>query len=294
MNTRALFVLAISLGLASCTNERPEAVPASPLPSAADSPSEIENPFAAPPEPSDDPLVGLALDEDVEPRRSEQQSGAHWRYTLEYPEALEALPRLLAAMRDFVEPAFAEFRAAVEALPVREPADLLYEFSIVWTLAARTPTLASIVAEGYQYTGGAHGMPVLAALHLAVDRDELLEPTLLMEDADGWQRLSELARERLREDTLLRLEEAPPEERQAALELAMDWIREGTRPEPALLSLFEPVTDLHGRVVGIKLLFPPYQVSSYAEGPREAHVGLPEIAEGLSAAWRQAFGLEPR
>lgn len=122
------------------------------------------------------------------------------------------------------------------------------DFQIVWS-----DSKTMIVRwSGYDYRGGAHGMPFIEVRVLSLDRPgELLPASFLFEQSpEALKTISELARAELTE----MLEEQELD----------DWALKGTAPEWDNYQLIYPVTE-DGETT-FEVIFPPYQVAPYAAG----------------------------
>ncbi len=122
------------------------------------------------------------------------------------------------------------------------------EFQVVWT----DPQVMIVRWSGYDYRGGAHGMPFQEVRVLAQEKPgELLESSYLFEqDPEALKTISELARAQLLES----FEEEELDE----------WALKGSAPEWDNFRLLYPV-DEEGEK-SFELIFPPYQVAPYAAG----------------------------
>jgi hypothetical protein len=252
--------------------------------------------------------------EQAEPTiRVEESSGTGWVFRAEYPAALERHPALLAAIRERNTAALEELRSIAEQYaadppPPLPPADVAdaaaetgpaeleqppWETRMVWSLPVDGATLTTALLDGYTYTGGAHGIPLIEAIHTDPRSGTLLDPAELVADASGWSRISTLVRTRLREAVEARNAASSEQERSDLLASASTWIDEGTVPDAEHLGLFVPIADNDGRVTAIRWLFPPYQVGPYSDGMQEVEVPIDEIRSAISPTWTGALGLAP-
>ncbi len=118
--------------------------------------------------------------------------------------------------------------------------------------------------RGYDYRGGAHGLPVLAPLWLDRDSGAVLQVPDLFQNGSGYLSL-------LSDKTLTALSTRPnyrPD---------LDWLRRGTAPLEENFRVVFPRGD------GLLVVFPPYQVDSYAAGPQEVLLPYSELKPVLDS-----------
>lgn len=187
------------------------------------------------------------------------------RYSIKivYPQI--ALPQNLKAQRAIngllaqdAQKLAADFRKSF----AEESADMSPEIPN-WTLEAsfevayETPDLLVIRQSGYDYRGGAHGMPILDAFTFDLDTGKRL--TLSDWYNPGYlEILSQVTRARL----------------QADKELVGDpgWIITGTKPDANNFPVVYPIAG------GMLVVFPPYQVAAYVSGMPEVLVPYSKLA----------------
>lgn len=130
--------------------------------------------------------------------------------------------------------------------------------------------LRLVTGEGHAYTGGAHGLPIIERYTYLVDADRVLNLEDWFDDDQVWTALSEHSRRDLSEqaEAVHATYGGDPEERGFWVEM----IEGGTEPSPGSFSIYEPILDDAGAVTGLRLIFPPYQVASYAEGTKYVEV----------------------
>jgi hypothetical protein len=238
-------------------------------------------------------------------RQSREESGPGWGFRAEWPARLARHPTLLAAVEEhidaarreiegFAAPSGAPSGADSEPVEGQDPSWPPVETQMNWSIPVETPTLVTAVLEGYTYSGGAHGMPLHAALHLDPVTGRLLSPADLFRDESGWQALAQRVRAALYERVEEQLAETPAEFRDDAREGSRQWIDEGTAPGPTHLGLFVPQVGARGEIESLLLVFPPYQVGPYAEGTHSVAIPLAELRDHLSSRWAAALGVARR
>lgn len=110
--------------------------------------------------------------------------------------------------------------------------------------------------QGYDYRGGAHGMPYMEVMYFdSKSKKALNQSDILMEDS--YQKLSEICRQDLAEQ---------------GFDAHDDWMLRGTEAVPANYELMVP------RKEGLEVVFRSYQVASYA-------AGTPSVTIPWTVAW---------
>lgn len=228
-------------------------------------------------------------------------AGAGWAFEAEWPERLARYPALRAAVESAVDRAREDLEAfalpeerapggEAAAVEGQDPGSAIVETQMRWSLAVETPTLVTAVLEGYTYSGGAHGMPLHAVLHLDPGSGALLPPEALCERPEDWAALAARIRQELYRRAEADLAEMPPELQGDARAGTREWIDRGTEPGPETLGLFVPGADAAGRFETLDFVFPPYQVGPYVDGTQTVRLAVGDIGAHLSARWARALG----
>lgn len=203
---------------------------------------------------------------------------------ISYPPIANKYPGLAAELKRYADAARGELMQAVEGIGTDKPA-ALYDLSLSFTELAATPELIAIAGDGSSYTGGAHGNPLLVRLVWLPRQDKALTAVELVPDPKSWRDLSDYVREQLQTALSQRVDadELPPADRADIVKNAGRMIDEGTTPDVANFSQFEPVLA-NGRIAAVRFVFAPYQVGPYSDGTQTvdvpADVLLPRIAPG--------------
>jgi peptidoglycan-N-acetylmuramic acid deacetylase PdaC-like protein/uncharacterized protein DUF3298 len=118
-----------------------------------------------------------------------------------------------------------------------------------WSLSAKAEVAYqgkfwAVAVEGYDYRGGAHGMPVLGVYYFDAQTFEQLPQSRLLADG-AYESLSRLTREGLVSQGFAADDE---------------WMIEGTKPTADNFQLVIPSEE------GVKVIFNSYQVASYSRG----------------------------
>lgn len=204
---------------------------------------------------------------------------------ISYPPVANRYPGLAAELKRYADAARSELMQAVAGMGKEKPA-APYDLSLSFSEVAATPELVVIAADGSSYTGGAHGIPLVARFVWLLQQDKSLAAAELVPDPKSWRDISDYVREQLQAALSQRVDadDLPPADRADIVKNAGRMIDEGTGPDVANFAQFEPVLTPGGRIAALRFVFPPYQVGPYADGTQTvdvpADVLLPKIAPG--------------
>ena len=264
------FPLALLL-LASCNREQPatNANPATPAP--ASSAAAVN------------PVAGNVLQDVIE-------RDPRYMIGISYPPVANKYPGLAAELKRYAEAARADLLHAVAGLGQTKPT-APYDLSLSFTEVASTTRLIAIAADGSSYTGGAHGAPLVARFVWLPQEDRQLAAKDLIPDQAAWQDISDHVREQLQAALSQRVDadDLPPADRAAVVKNAGRMIDEGTGPDVANFSQFEPVLAPDGRIAALRFVFPPYQVGPYADGTQTVDVPADVLLPKIAPAYRSLF-----
>lgn len=165
-------------------------------------------------------------------------------------------------VRSFVTP-FLEEQAGDE----QESADGFempaWSLEIGYQAPYRTDRYVAIDFDGYDFRGGAHGMPIIAPLVLALPEGRRIPAEALFRpDSDWLEFLSEYCYGELRGREFVSGDD--------------DWLATGTAPKPENFSLIYPGPK------GLTVTFPPYAVAPYAAGPQEVSIPYSRLTDRLA------------
>lgn len=208
-----------------------------------------------------------------------------------FPPDINRTPGLATLLGNYAAAARAELDQAVTGLGTEKPR-APYELSLDFRKTVDTPALVAVSADGSLYTGGAHGMPLVARFVWLPARGEALTAEHLLADAAGWQAVSAYAREHLRAQAADRLNASQglsAQDRAELLKSGAQMIDDGTKPEPASFAQFEPVPGADGRIAALRFVFPPYQVGPYSDGTQTVEVPASVLRPHVAAAYRELF-----
>ena len=209
---------------------------------------------------------------------------------ISYPSAALKYPGLAAELKKYADAARGELMQAVSGLGNDKPASP-YDLSLSFNQLLDTPELVAIAADGSIYTGGAHGMPLIARFVWLPQQNVLLQPQQLITGETGWKAISLYVREQLHGALSARIEadEVPAGERAGMIKSAGKMIDEGSEPDPRNFAQFEPVVDASGKMKALRFVFPPYQVGPYADGTQTVDVPAEVVLPHVTPMYRKLF-----
>jgi hypothetical protein len=208
-------------------------------------------------------------------------------FRVSWPAAAAAIPQLSAKLRTEAEQLRKENEAGLRAeqasakengYPFRG-----YMLTKDWAVAADVPALLILSSDGYTYTGGAHGMPLVDVLFWDKAGNKALETKDLFDEAA----LGRAVKDRF----CKALDEQRAEKRGAPVGSA----------EPSPISEFDscvdplkqniiPVAARSGALDTIHFVIMPYEAGPYAEGIYEVAVPVDAAVLGaVKPAWKSAF-----
>ena len=207
-----------------------------------------------------------------------------------FPPVANRHPPLAKALQAYADQSRAQLAKAVEEAGSGGRANLPYDLSLNFTDVSQREDAIVIAADGSLYTGGAHGTPLIARFTYLPSEQRLLQASDLVGE-DGWKAVSDYVREQLSDAIEKRLDEdeIPEAERPEILESASAMIEEGTLPDAANFSHFEPIPSADGKWFGLRFVFPPYQVGPYSDGTQTVEVPVEVLRPFLKEPYRARF-----
>ena len=219
------------------------------------------------------------------------ENDARYIIGISYPPQAAQYPGLAQALRSYADNARAELLKAVAAVdPGKQngPFDLTLNF----TLVAETAEIIAVAADGSSFTGGAHGTPLVARFVWLPKQSRLLASDSLFSDPRSWGIISDYTREQLHASLSQRVDddELPPAERADIMRSVGKMIDAGTEPAAPSFAAFEPVLAPESdKLMGLRFVFPPYQVGPYADGVRMVEVPTEVLLQHLAPEYRSMF-----
>ncbi|QSX78139.1 DUF3298 and DUF4163 domain-containing protein [Agrilutibacter solisilvae] len=265
-----LAVLVLACTLPACRKEQPQA-PGAPAPATSGAPAA---PAAAP---------AMEL-KDVTEHTPDYIIG------ISYPAVATRYPGLAAELRRYSDAARAELMQAVQGRE-KGGSEAAYELVLPFSELHVSPQLVVVAVDGSSYTGGAHGAPLIGRWVWLPAQNRLLTAQDLVPDAKGWEAIAGLVREQLHTALSQRVDadELPAGERVEVLKSASKMIEDGTQPDPAHYSQFEPVVGSDGHIRAMRFVFPPYQVGPYSDGTQTVEVPAAALLPYVAPQYRGLF-----
>ena len=122
----------------------------------------------------------------------------------------------------------------------------------------------TVMVNGYDYRGGAHGIPILDAVYFSPQSFEEVSQDALFEK-NAYEILSRWSREGLVKQ---------------GFDKTDDWMLEGTAPKPENFQLVVPGEG------GVEVIFSSYQVAPYAAGTPSVEIPWSEARAIFKEAYR--------
>ena len=211
-----------------------------------------------------------------------------------YPELAPELAPLLKAMHAYTDEAMADLKQIVANAPPRADVAAHPVLNLDFSLRTQTRDFTSAVGSGDSDFGGAHPKPLLATFTEHLPSGKLVAIGDLFTDADAaFKALSTEARRRLEADFDARLTQQIPDAKTRAgqIKVSHEMIENGTEPIAVNFENFL-VDGVDGKAIGLTLMFPAYQVASYADGPQQVAVPAKVFYAQLKPEYRDAFAID--
>ena len=223
------------------------------------------------------------------------EGDARYRVGITYPPGIDRHRGLAVELMAYAEKARADLDHALEQASTRKDAPF-YDLSLTFRLLGETPDLVAVAADGSSFIGGAHSIGLIERFIWLPRRDERLQAKKLITEIQGWEAVSEYAREQLHAELSQRVDadELDPVERARILREAGRMIDAGTRPEAGSFSAFEPVLDPEsGKITALRFVFPPYQVGPYTDASTSVEMPAELLLPYIAQPYRALFSTDP-
>lgn len=268
---RAPVVLGLILVLCGCQSEQP--APAAGSAAAASS-------AAAP--------TASAVSDRVQARRSDE-------YELRIVDAdidpahrplLREVTLYSAQMRD-------EFLGQVQAAKAEG-----FEFELPWQLELElakvvdSEALVVVQANGYQFQGGAHGLPLQASFVYLPLSAEIMRIDDWFADDAVWATISRVSVGGLQSQLAPLMGEDDDDSAEGLDAQASQWLSDGAGPDPQNFQLYMPVLDDAGLIRAFEITYAPYQVAPYAAGSPQVEIAAEVLLPHVKEAYRGLFATE--
>jgi hypothetical protein len=211
------------------------------------------------------------------PAEVEQRRTPLYRYAICYPQLGAAGGKLMPALRKWAR---AQLQTFLKVADQPRPQAWRYELLIDFRVVARGKGFVSVFANGYTYTGGAHGMPLPAAFTLTNGH--------LLEHPDALFTRPERARAAISAYARKALEQKAAGSDTAWCFKDKTWLRKGSAPTAQNYGI-ATFTAAAGRANGLRFYFTPYQVAPYACGMQAVKVPARVFRPWLQSDYRALF-----
>jgi Protein of unknown function (DUF3298) len=216
--------------------------------------------------------------------------GNGYVFHIRYPQLQEQWLPLEHALHVF---AAAQKKDFLDARVADEHTDTpAYSLDLEFNIARRTADFVSVLSNGSVYMGGAHPNPILVSFNLHSTGGKLIAiDDLFADPTAALKALSDESRRQLEG----RYDATPQGENRkqstADRQQMYAWIERGTEPKADSFKVFL-VDGLDSKAIGLTLIFPPYQVASYADGPQQIEVPAKVFYAFLKPEYRDSFAIE--
>jgi hypothetical protein len=235
------------------------------------------------------------------------EQGKGYEIGISYAPALAQHPELIPLVTAYVNDVLAGFRKTLASDDRAGDNPSPYALSLQVAVEQASPQVLAVSADGDEYTGGAHGMPLLQRWLWLPERHAVLGSDDLLSSPEAWARLTAHVRDQLLTRATAQLDADDAAQavrdqdnaattdadhlaaRASALSDAARWIDEGTAEGPKRFRLFEPIAGNAGQLGGLRFVFPPYQVGPYSDGVQTVEVPASVLLPLLKAEWQPLF-----
>lgn len=209
---------------------------------------------------------------------------------ISFPQSAANYPGLAKALKTYADAARSNLMAAVAGLQGQKPT-APYDLSLSFTGLVDTPDIVAVAADGSSYTGGAHGIPLVARFVWLPRTQQMLTARALFPNPSAWQVISDASREKLTTSLSQQLDsdELEGADRARQLQSSSKMIDAGTVPNAENFAQFEPVMDVGGRIRALRFVFPPYQVGPYVDGTRTVEIPAKVLLPILAPQYKALF-----
>lgn len=239
---------------------------------------------AATPTPSPTPTPAAAV--------SIKASDPGLSFTYGWPAAAAAIPELDQWLRGNADHLRREAaaRARADIAEARKSGYDMHDHSYeeTWSVVADAPRLLVLQSEGYVFTGGAHGMPVVTTLFWDKAARRRLGPTDLFDTARLYAAIRPAFCKALDDERAKR--RGAPVDRDAKGEIA-DFV---SCVDPSKQILLPVARRGGGALDTVRLVIMPYEAGPYAEGIYQLDLPVTDgVMAAVKPAWRAAFSVAP-
>ena len=213
-----------------------------------------------------------------------QDSTRYYMYDIKLPEIVRSNATLRDTLTALADAQQAEFLSRADRDTMPESATYPWELQLQITVSDSTDRFISLLGVGYEYMGGAHGMPFHITLNYDQRQDRFITLPELLGDSTALEPISEYVRRDLAQQ-FMEARQQPVQGNSSVEQFIREnkWLREGTAPGYANYRnvLLQPA--------GLRFIFSAYQVAPYASGTPDVEVPVSVFRDELSPEARQLF-----
>lgn len=237
------------------------------------------------------PPISSAAAQEPPASGEDTSQGNGYAFHIRYPELQPEWRALDQALHAYAAARKQEFLDARKADD--NSAGPVYNLDLEFNVVRRTADFVSVLTNGSVYTGGAHGMPIIASFNLHPADGKLVTIEDLFADPKAaLKAVSDECRRQLEGRNEARLREGlPGKDLAAALKSMHEKVESGTEPVAANFSVFL-VDGLDTKAIGLTLVFAPYQVGPYSDGAAQVEVPAKVFYALLRPEYREAFQID--
>ncbi|MBS0557752.1 MAG: DUF3298 domain-containing protein [Proteobacteria bacterium] len=216
--------------------------------------------------------------------------GAGFAWSISYPALLPQWQVLDHAIHDFAAAQKKQFLQASTAQDRVKGAD--YSLDLTFVVARHTADFVSVLGSGDEFTGGAHGMPLTASFNLDLSANKLVVlGDLFADPGAALKAISDECRRQLEGRNEAKMRDDGRTITDEDDKSMRTWVEKGTTPTPANFGVFL-VDGLDAKAIGLAILFPPYQVGPYSDGPQQVEVPAKVFYDQLKPEYKDAFAID--
>lgn len=219
-----------------------------------------------------------------------------YRIDIVYPVLPVREARLAKHLKQIAEASKQDF---LQALPdpktFPELANRQLQLRIDFKLVARTSEFVSVRETGFQDTGGAHPVPIDAAIVYGTQEHRTLSLDDLFTNPEAARKV---IADSARAELMKKIVAQAPKAGEGSPEAIKEWkinakqmIEQGTQPTPQNFAnyIVRAGGNAEETSPGLTLIFPPYQVAAYVYGTQTVDVPARAFASDLKRQYRDAF-----
>jgi hypothetical protein len=228
--------------------------------------------------------AGAEAVQDVEvlPGEVDRDSTDLYLYVVTYPDGIDARPVMKTTLQRWVESRKQNFvREANRSADYAAPWQMHLRFDVTMD----TEVFSSVVAEGYDFTGGTQGTYFYEGFTVEMQRREPVTMEDLFQDSTVYEDLSLYVIEEFGRA----LEQSASELTEDEYRYLLELLEAGAAPDPENFRVFYLLPAQDGRAAGIGLVFQPGQIAQPVAGRQTVFAPTELFQSKLSPAYRDKF-----